>query len=156
MPAVVVPLSYVYVCVRMVGSVNAIAPLWQWIMGSVWSCLTAGVVPWVSCNGNSQRAMEAKAYMADKGRFDVLDSIMNPEPPVKVVRKKKAKKVPDSNQQTGDSRPSTSANVLQAPEPPILLRNDAPPKKVRDASKMTTCMCGVMVSCRIVGVSCRV
>ena len=81
---------------------------------------------------------------------------MNPEPPVKVVRKKKAKKVPDSNQQTGDSRPSTSANVLQAPEPPILLRNDAPPKKVRDASKMTTCMCGVMVSCRIVGVSCRV
>ncbi len=72
-----------------------------------------------------QMREEAKAQLADRGRFDVLDSILRPEEPVKAKRKK-PKPRPAS-----PAAPSGLDTLESVAEPPILLRANAPPKKVR-------------------------
>lgn len=67
-------------------------------------------------------------------RFDILDAIMNPEPPVKVKRQKRRKARTGDSLSSSVSPPRTSP-ALEDEEAmrtkPVLLRPNLPPKKVR-------------------------
>jgi hypothetical protein len=68
---------------------------------------------------------QAKAILADRGRFDPLDSIMNPAPPVKVKRR------PVSRAKTPE--PVQPLSLVEKPVRPILLQQNAAPRKVQEA-----------------------